>query len=186
MDVEVAKQLQDNFSFTNDYQSLFDQLWAEHNNVSQLTPYQLLHKDLKVVEDIFIPGLPTLVEDYLNLKGGFEAVEKFAQDHKVKNFILFSITYIQLLQASCVLLCGMDATNNQVKRDVGVYSPSENDTLKSLLLSNLQTNECDVKTEKRQTKFDSKIYLLRVKATRKQLIPVVKETWMIYKGNMVV
>lgn len=98
LDIQVAKQLQDNFGFTSDYQTLFDQLWTEHNNVSQLTPYQLLHKDLKVVEEIFMPGLPTLVEEYLNLKGSFEAVEQFAQDHKVKSFFLSKlITYFQLI-----------------------------------------------------------------------------------------
>lgn len=89
-----------------------------------------------------------------------------------------------------MLLVGMHAANNQVKRDLAVYSPSEDDTLKTVLLNSLQTkSECDLKSEKRQTKFDGKIYLLHVhniKVSRKQLIPIVKTAWNIYKSNKVV
>lgn len=87
-----------------------------------------------------------------------------------------------------MLLLGMQAVNNQVKRDLAVYSPLEDNTLKTILLNSLQAKS-DLRPEKRQTKFDDKIHLLHVhniKISRKQLIPLVKSAWNIYKGNKVV
>ncbi|GJQ87085.1 hypothetical protein Trydic_g23938 [Trypoxylus dichotomus] len=50
LDIEMSKKLEEFLQIQHpNHQTLFNKLWAEHNNVSHLTPKQLLMKDLKFV-----------------------------------------------------------------------------------------------------------------------------------------
>lgn len=83
LDIEIATRLEGTFEFTEGRQALFDKLWEAHNDVSSFTPKQLLNKDLKVVGGVYVPGLPILVEEYLNMEGSLMAMEEYAMEHNV-------------------------------------------------------------------------------------------------------
>ncbi|XP_066249968.1 exopolyphosphatase PRUNE1 [Euwallacea similis] len=164
LDIQVAQKLEGLFKFSEDRQSLFDMLWHEHNNISHLTPHQLLKKDLKLVEGIYIPGLPILAEDYLKLETALHAIESFASEYEV----------------SCLLLVGLDASKGTIKRDMAIYFSSPEDRFKSTLLEILEGANFNL--ERRHTKFTDKILLLHVhnvETSRKQLVPLVKRAWFI-------
>ncbi|KAI4469415.1 bnip - related [Holotrichia oblita] len=76
LDVEMSEKLEQFLQIPNpDHGGLFNKLWAEHNNVSHLTPRQLLIKDVKFVENVLIPGLPMLVKDFFEVTGYIGFVE---------------------------------------------------------------------------------------------------------------
>lgn len=91
LDIDIALELEKKYKFSsNKRQELFDKLWAAHNDITHLTPKQLLYKDMKLIDGVYIPGLPKLVEDYLKLDGAHEAIRDFADNHKVYlSIILF-------------------------------------------------------------------------------------------------
>ncbi|CAG9761430.1 unnamed protein product [Ceutorhynchus assimilis] len=169
LDIDTGYVLEQKFGFVESRQEVFDKLWQAHNDVSHLTPLQLLSKDLKLVGGIYVPGLPMLVEDYLRLPGAIDAVEAFVEDHKV----------------TCILLIGLNASNGKVERDLAVYSRNIEDKLRKILLESLMKadHELDCRFEKRKTSCEDKIDLLHVyniKLSRKQMVPVVKSAWKSY------
>lgn len=172
LDIDVGRKLEEKFHFSEDRQALFDRLWAAHIDVSHLSATQLLYKDMKVVEGVYIPGLPMLVEDYLKKDGAYEAVVGFATKHGV----------------TCVLLVGLDASSDCVRRDVAIYSKTPEDKLRTVLLKVFKTNrEYDFQFEKRATQFGETVELLHVhntKLSRKQLIPLVNEAWMTLNSDI--
>ncbi|KAF7281141.1 exopolyphosphatase prune [Rhynchophorus ferrugineus] len=163
LDIDIGLELEKTYNFSAEKrQEVFDKLWAAHNDISNLTPKQLLYKDLKLIDGIYIPGLPTLVEDYLKLDGSLQAIRDFADNHNV----------------TCLILIGLDASIT-VKRDLAIYSKNSDDKLKKILLGTLQNNWEEFKFEKRPS--DDEIYLLHVhniKLSRKQLVPLVKDAWL--------
>jgi hypothetical protein len=48
-------------------EKLFQELLAARSDISNLTPSQLLVKDMKIASGIPVPGLPMLVEVYFNV-----------------------------------------------------------------------------------------------------------------------
>ncbi|XP_050300795.1 exopolyphosphatase PRUNE1 isoform X2 [Anthonomus grandis grandis] len=166
LDIAVATKLEEKFNFEEDRQILFDKLWNVHNDVSHLTPKQLLLKDLKAVEGVFIPGLPMLAEKYLKLQGSFEALKEFAAERKV----------------TCLLIVGLEASSS-VQRDLAIYSNSPEDELRLILLKQLLVKKEEYALEERATDYKEQIILLHInniQASRKQLVPIVKEAWQLY------
>lgn len=163
LDIEIGTKLEQKFNFTEDRQLLFDRLWAAHNDVSHLTAKQLLYKDLKVVEGVFIPGLPMLVEEFLNKADAYEAVVNFACEHKV----------------TCILLVGLNVSSGTVQRDIAIFSETNDNELRTTLLRIFNENkEYDFEFEKRATEFGENIELLHIRNTklsRKQMVPLVKK-----------
>lgn len=164
LDIEVALNLEKTYNFlAKNRQSVCDSLWAVHNDISALSPKQLLYKDMKVIESFYIPGLPILVEDYLKIPEAHRAIVEFAVENKT----------------NCVLLVGLDVTAGKVRRDIGIYSTTKEDRLKAALLNVFDDNpDYDFQFEHRTTAFDDDMYLLHVhniKLSRKQLVPVVKQ-----------
>ncbi|KAJ8957074.1 hypothetical protein NQ318_007287 [Aromia moschata] len=78
LDLTIAKKLEEKFSFTEGRIAVFEKILEAHNNVSQLTPSQMLMKDLKIVDNIPVPGLPMLVQNFLKIDAAYNAIENFA------------------------------------------------------------------------------------------------------------
>ncbi|KAJ8943921.1 hypothetical protein NQ314_009585 [Rhamnusium bicolor] len=164
LDLIIAKKLEEKFSFKEERKVVFEKLWAAHNDISHLTPTQILSKDLKIVENTPVPGLPMLVESFLKLDDAYTAIEKFAEKYKV----------------SLLVLIGLDA-NREVKRDIGIFWKNGSKDLKDILLSKLKCSE-DLKgysfclTEV-CTGYKDIICLRQnnTKLSRKQIIPLIKD-----------
>ncbi|VEN59830.1 unnamed protein product [Callosobruchus maculatus] len=162
LDISIASRLEEKYGFKEDRKTVYQKLWRAHNDVSHLTPKQLLNKDLKMIETIPVPGLPMLVIDYLKLEDARDSINKFSDE----------------LKAPMIVLIGLDATD-VVKRDVGIYYKPESTKLKDILLQKLQNSQelkgydfmfCEVPTS-----FPNIVYLEQnnVKLTRKQIVPLV-------------
>lgn len=167
LDIEVAKKLEALHGFDEEHQELYDRLWGAHVDVSHLTPSQLLQKDLKLVEGVYIPGLPMLVEEFLALQGSLESLAAFAR----------------LKQMRVLLLVGLNASGGRVQRDVAVYSNPPKEPLAEALIRTLLDKKADFLIEEKLPKFGENILLLRlhnVQVSRKQLVPLVKEAWQHY------
>lgn len=163
MDLSIIKKLEDKFCFNEGRDIIYDKLWAAHNDVSHLSPKQILMKDLKIVENIPVPGLPMLVDNFLKLKDAYNAVENMAEEYKV----------------SLVFLVGLDATN-EVKRDVGIFWRDDCIELKNTLLATLNNSEelkgYDFCFQEISTRCTNVVCLKQnnIKLSRKQIIPLIK------------
>lgn len=164
LDHSVAGKLENKFSFSDDRKTLFDKLWKAHNDVSHLTPKQILMKDLKIVDNIPVPGLPMLVEDFLKLKESYDTLTSFSEEHN----------------ASLVVVIGLDASIG-IRRDVAIFSKNEgnklSDVLLGLLLDSQKHKGYDFGFREVQTDYKD-IKCLRqenVKLSRKQIIPIIKD-----------
>ncbi|KAJ8924784.1 hypothetical protein NQ315_000937 [Exocentrus adspersus] len=164
LDFAVTKKLENKFEFNQDRKVVYDKLWAAHNDVSHLSPRQILVKDLKIVENLPVPGLPMLTEDFLQLKDAYDAVENTAQEYKVP----------------VLVLVGLDATK-EVKRDIGVFWTTEGETLKDILLDKFNNSEklkgYNFCFEEVNSGYNNIICLRQnnIKLSRKQVIPLIKD-----------
>ncbi|KAG5892913.1 hypothetical protein JTB14_006228 [Gonioctena quinquepunctata] len=164
LDLHIAKNLRDTFQFDEDTQLLYKKLWTAHIDVSHLTPRQMLDKDMKVVENVPVPGLPMLVDTFLKLKGAHGAIETFADDHKV----------------DFLVLVGLDASK-EVKRDLGLFWRATGDVLRDRLLRFLWGSQklkgYDFCLSEIATGFSDIVCLKvnNVKLSRKQIVPLIKD-----------
>lgn len=164
LDITVAEKLRKMYNFEENAKIVYEKLWKAHNDVSKLTPKQMLFKDLKVIENIPVPGLPMLASDFLTLENSHEALKDFAQEQN----------------ASLVLVIGLDATT-EVKRDVAIFFQKESNSLKNLLLEKFNNSEMlkgyNFSFTTVSTIYDDIVCLRQhnTKLSRKHLIPLLKE-----------
>lgn len=160
LDFEVAEKLEQYLDVQDNRLSLFNEIWDAHNDVSQLTTKQLLFKDLKVVNSVCIPGLPMMVEKYLQIEDAFQAMNEFIQEK----------------QCSVLILMGLEAKES-VTRDLALYSTQTDSVLLEKLIENLVNmeilalNEIDLGNP--QIKYFKQT---NSKPSRKQILPVIKTT----------
>lgn len=164
LDLVIAKKLEDKFCFNEGRNIVYNKLWTAHNDVLHLSPKQILVKDLKIIENIPVPGLPMLVENFLKLKDAYNAVENMAAEYGV----------------SLLVLVGLEATN-EVKRDVGIFWKGDGVVLKNTLLANFNNSD-DLKGYNFCFKevcsgYTNVICLQQnnIKLSRKQIIPLIKD-----------
>lgn len=148
-----------------DHQGLFNKLWAEHNNVSHLTPRQLLIKDMKFVENVLIPGLPMLVKDFLNLPDILDCLKGLSNE---KN-------------ATVIILMGLEAKDGLMERDLGFYSIEEDSDLLKHIIDNLKQNDALQLEEGASSIAAIKYFKQNHKPSRKQLLPLVRDLLTEYK-----
>ncbi|XP_019871679.1 exopolyphosphatase PRUNE1 [Aethina tumida] len=164
LDLNIAKKLEDLFKFDKDRDSTFAEVRQAHIDVSHLTVRQLLLRDLKIVCDIPVPGLPMLVEDFLKIDGAYDEVTKFSREYS----------------GGVVVLIGLD-TRGEVKRDIAILW-MQDCRLKEVLIEKLKKAQelkgYDFEFTPVKTCFNNVICLRQgnVKLSRKQIIPFVKET----------
>ncbi|CAH2083733.1 unnamed protein product [Euphydryas editha] len=109
LDREIIDYLESILKFENCEQTRqikLEKLLKARSDVTSLTSSQLLRKDLKILEDVFVPSFPILVKEFLQKPKALEAVSEALN---TKN-------------CTIAVLLGMDL-NEGLKRDVAVLSP---------------------------------------------------------------
>lgn len=160
LDVEMIKNLERFLDIEQpNHQEAFDVLWSVHNDVSHLTPKQLLMKDLKIVDKILVPGLPMLVKDYLKLPDIIQVLQEFCES---KN-------------GTIVILMGLAAKDGRTERDLGFYSLNEDSQLLEFIVDNLKDNSLLQLIKECSNVEGVKYFKQNYKPSRKQLLPLVKE-----------
>ncbi|KAJ8706487.1 hypothetical protein PYW07_012565 [Mythimna separata] len=142
-----------------DRQREHDSLIAARKNVANLTPAQLLKKDVKIVGDVYIPSFPILVKEFLNRPGALDAVSEALQKNN----------------CSVALLLGMDLTEG-LQRDTALYSPKtpEKAVKLSKYLEEATNPSLGLSREQLSGAKDCSYYWqLNLSASRKQYIPTV-------------
>ncbi|CAH1957043.1 unnamed protein product [Acanthoscelides obtectus] len=162
LDISIACKLERKYDFQEERKTVYQRLWQAHNDVSHLTPKQMLNKDLKLIETVPVPGLPMLLIDYLKLENSYESIKTLSDE----------------LNAHLIVLIGMDASKD-VKRDLGIYFKPTSVSLKDALLEKFNHSQklngfdfmfCEVHTDY------SDLVCLRqnnVKLSRKQIVPLI-------------
>lgn len=159
LDKEMIKKLEDYLELKEqNHTELFNTLWAAHVDVSNLTPKQLLNKDLKVVNKVFIPGVPMLVKDFLRLSNASADVEEF---YREKN-------------AEALIIMGLEAKDGIVERDLGFYSIEHENQL-NVIIQSLKTSELLQLSEEDSPVPEIRYFKQAYKPSRKQLLPLVKD-----------
>ncbi|XP_052868639.1 exopolyphosphatase PRUNE1 [Anopheles cruzii] len=147
--------------------SLFKSLVAARSDVSELNAYQLLLKDLKILSEnnrvVTLPGFPTSVQEYLRLSGCKEHLSRFASTTK----------------SNVVLLLGLKVLpDGSVRRDIGVVPIDDKRLAEKIVAALLGDKSTSFGLEKIETEnvADGAIFFQQhnLKASRKQLIPIVK------------
>ncbi|XP_024936574.1 exopolyphosphatase PRUNE1 isoform X2 [Cephus cinctus] len=163
MDFDVIRQLEELNTLHPSRDQLYQDILNAKTDISQLTPDDLIIKDLKVVNGIPIVGLPILVENFIKMDGAHEALDSFA----MKENTPFAI------------LIGLDLKNDVVTRDIAVFSLSSNE-LENKVIEALMTST-NPKLELTETHRFSKsgrtlIHYKQgnVKASRKQILPIIQ------------
>uniref|UniRef100_A0A182LRY8 DHHA2 domain-containing protein n=1 Tax=Anopheles culicifacies TaxID=139723 RepID=A0A182LRY8_9DIPT len=150
-------------------EQLFQALVQARSDVSELSAYQLLQKDLKIISQndrtVSVPGFPMAVQDYIKLPEQMEHLSRFANE----------------TASNVVILLGLKVLpDGSVRRDVGIVPINDERlaeqvrcTIVTALLAcedmNFQLEE--IPTSGRKGKFFQQHNL---KASRKQLMPIVK------------
>ncbi|XP_057652241.1 exopolyphosphatase PRUNE1-like [Diorhabda carinulata] len=157
LDCKMAELLEKKYNFNDTRRTLFKKIMNLRTNVSNLTPKQILYKDTKIIKGVPMPSLPMLVENFLKLKGGYEALKEFAAESGT----------------SVVVLKGAD----RGRKDVAVFGNAGSEELKANILEIFFNNkEYDFQFSKQKTIYRN-ITLLNqgnLKLSRKQLVPLIE------------
>ncbi|XP_044270023.1 exopolyphosphatase PRUNE1 [Tribolium madens] len=157
-DLKAAQYLENILKPTQARKELFNVLWKIHNDTSTLSTQDLLYRDLKVVKGIPIPGLPILVEEYLNRGDADGAIAAFASDFKTSN----------------VVLIGIDASED-VKRDIAIFSTDS--IFKKTLIIILSDSKHELQLTEIPVKNKNVVCFRQgnIKLTRKFILPLVND-----------
>ncbi|KAG5681655.1 hypothetical protein PVAND_011069 [Polypedilum vanderplanki] len=146
--------------------SLFDELVEARADVSALDSLQILSKDLKIIANknssvrIAIPGV--LVFAYTEMPNAAENLQIFAERENI----------------DVVVLMGMKPVGNTVERHLGVINiknkPLYNDILNTV--KSMTNPELHLNYQSQVQLLDGEFFIQEnVKASRKQILPVLKE-----------
>ncbi|KAI8431284.1 hypothetical protein MSG28_015838 [Choristoneura fumiferana] len=98
-----------------DKEQTLSRLLGARTNVSKLSAAQLLKKDVKMVQDVYVPSFPILVEEFLLKPGALTAVTEA----------------LSTSGCSLALLLGM-SLQNELKRDAAICGNETDKTAKIL------------------------------------------------------
>ncbi|XP_047357543.1 exopolyphosphatase PRUNE1 [Vespa velutina] len=165
LDREIMETLERISSLGSDRNQIYQGVLAAKTDISELTPDDLILRDLKFESGVPFIGLPILIKDFLTLEGTLRAVEKFTESKK------------------CMLavLMGIDLKNDHVIRDIAVFSLLTNgleNKIINALLGSTQP-QLELTLEKRIKKEKYNIFLYKqgnICASRKQILPIIRET----------
>ncbi|XP_053670822.1 exopolyphosphatase PRUNE1 [Anopheles nili] len=171
LDYEIAEKFEEKLGINKDNrkkirEELFKSLVAARSDVSELNAYQLLLKDLKIVSQhdqiVSLPGFPMAVQDYIKIPDQSEHFKRFTSNTR----------------SNVVVLLGMKVLpDGSVRRDIGVI-PVDNEPLAARIITALQEcKETNFELEKLNSSESCGGTFFQqhnLKASRKQLIPVIK------------
>lgn len=160
LDVKITDELIKRFALQSNAKQIYQELWTAHNDVSKLSPKQLLYKDLKITEGIPLCGLPMLVLNYLKL--GTEHLQGFTKE----------------LKTPVAILIGLETSpNGGVKRDIAIYDSKHNPELAQKIISELKANrELDLNEIIMELSNITYFTQNNVKLSRKFIAPIIKST----------
>ncbi|XP_054271265.1 exopolyphosphatase PRUNE1 [Macrosteles quadrilineatus] len=161
LDIHIADKLESLCIQPVDRNTLFNELQSAKQDVSSLTSAQLLIKDMKVTAGIPIAGFPIKVKKFLERKDAVDALNSFCFQFKTDQCVLY----------------GMEANPETITRDLAVYSSSNSETASKLVLALKESTNPDLKLHPISCSFKEIVLFeqLNVKATRKQILPIVKK-----------
>lgn len=146
--------------------SVFDGLVTARNDINNLTPIQMLYKDLKIIRgngvSVAIPGFPILVKQYIKQPNVVQAVEQFAKEN----------------ECSIICLMGMKVTDGDVRRDFGlVCIETESKSMFDSIVKHIESHT-ELSLEKyNSNEFPKGLFFTvhNIKASRKQILPIIKQ-----------
>uniref|UniRef100_A0A182JNP7 DHHA2 domain-containing protein n=1 Tax=Anopheles christyi TaxID=43041 RepID=A0A182JNP7_9DIPT len=170
LDHELAAKIESHLQITEHDSSrhrseLFKSLVAARSDVSELNAYQLLLKDLKIISQnsrtVAIPGFPMAVQDYIKLPEQNEHLKRFTAS----------------TGSNVVILLGMKVLpDGTVRRDVGIVPIDDKPLAEQIITALHACQEMNFELEEipcwevKGTFYQQQ----NLKASRKQLIPIVK------------
>ncbi|KAF7393187.1 hypothetical protein HZH66_009020 [Vespula vulgaris] len=165
LDREIMETLERISSLGSDRDQVYQGILAAKTDISELTPDDLILRDLKFESGVPFIGFPILVKDFLTLEGALRAVEKFTESKK------------------CILavLMGLSLKNDHVTRDIAVFSlltnGLENKIISALLGSTQPQLELTLEKRIKEEKYNVFLYKQgNIRASRKQILPIIRET----------
>ncbi|XP_015171680.1 PREDICTED: protein prune homolog [Polistes dominula] len=165
LDREIMETLERISSLGPDRDQIYQGLLMAKTDISELTPEDLVLRDLKFESNVPFIGFPILVKDFLTLEGALRAVEKFLESRK----------------CMLAILMGLVLKNDHVTRDIAVFSlltnGLENKIIKALLESSQPPLELTLEKRIEEEKYNVFYYKQgNIRASRKQILPIVRET----------
>ncbi|XP_076622422.1 exopolyphosphatase PRUNE1-like isoform X1 [Colletes latitarsis] len=166
-DVEIVEALEKIGRLDLDRHQVYNEILKAKSDISELTPSDLLIRDLKVTAGVPIVGMPILFEDFLKLPDASAALRPFAESRST----------------TIVVLLGMEFKQGTQFRDVAIFSIN-GDRLKQKIVDALTTAsepslELTLTREihEENEKWNLLIYKQRnIRATRKHVLPIVRDT----------
>lgn len=146
-----------------DRKTIFRNLQAIKNNITRLTPRQVLTKDLKLTCGIPIVGLPILAKDFLKSESAQKAVKLFSID----------------VEAEIIVIMGLAVNDIEFKRDMAVWSEKFPKYVNQLVDTLAASSDVDLDLEPTfEKEIKSDFVLLNIgnrRASRKIVLPIIRE-----------
>lgn len=160
LDVEVISKLEKDFEISYTRDQIYNELTTARSDVSSLTPFQILHRDMKIINGVPFPGVPMLVSEFLNLPGAFESFAEFCRAQECK----------------VIVPMGLVTRGEKVFREVGVFAV-EDSRLQKALVDKLKGTKDLLLTEIENKNMNGLILFSQgnVKASRKHIVPILSE-----------
>lgn len=159
LDIQITERLEKDYSVTPKRSEIYQELVNARSDTSSLTPFQVLHRDMKTLKGTPIPGLPTLITEFIKISDAADAFKKFCEKHKV----------------SVIIPMGLRVENNIVHREIGVFC-TEPCRLQNDLVEVLRGSS-ELNVEEIETDVAGLIVFKQnnVKMSRKHVIPIVSK-----------
>ncbi|XP_021921029.1 exopolyphosphatase PRUNE1 isoform X2 [Zootermopsis nevadensis] len=164
LDLKMASELEIRGVDSTKRERLFEELLAARSDVSSLTPSQLLVKDMKFASSIPVPGLPMLVQEFVTRPDVSEALKEFCAGK----------------ETDIAVVMGLRIDGDLIQRDIAVFHSTKPEVALELVTClrtstdpALQLEPVEVATQ-HQVPGLQLFRQLNVKASRKQVLPIVR------------
>lgn len=191
LDVSIVNQIEDVTGFDfNDRKHLFNELIKARSDVSLLTPYQLLLKDLKIIYNpsnsivVAIPGFPILVEvsqpclPHRSKQYKYLFFQDFAEEEEDASDAI--ISFGKNKNCDLIIIMGLTHTEDgEIRRDMGIF-PIKETPINNTIIEKLQSrDELDLDLAIKDLEMVNlplaKIFEQKnVRASRKQIMPIIQ------------
>lgn len=171
-DFSVLSALEQHGGLTSETRTeTFNKIMDAKTDISELTLEELMIKDLKVINGVPLVGFPFLVESFLMRENAKETIEKFGNDRNYDVIILMGQNISDELKCVSKDIAVFSTLDNRLALDITVALLSFEAFLNLELIKEIEIE-----------KYKLCLYRQRnVKATRKQVLPIVQKTVVKYE-----